>query len=710
MIDVIGIVQRMEGALAEGGKVAVDAANLANKSVNQMAATAVGGLSGLAGGAAEVVRTGDVSQFGPAFRGTMENATARTTLPEAPLLSDTAEGAIDYVLPFMESAGTGAQEMVTNTGKYWEEATGSTTVGGITAALAAVSTDVVEMAGRVSVPKPKTNQIIAGPSQIDSDTIIAAESDRFNGADNKELIKKHGVWQDAEGQWRKWIDSSDAKLKLRSLGKPVAQLNGTTKSLKVGDILDSKNIYAAYPELKDMDVDFVFDSNITMDAGDGSHGIYSRLDNATGDPKITVFVNPNAIKVGGTKTLLHELQHVVQDIEGLRGGTNADYAGQVLKDTGLDKKKETLEAMLEDYYASNDMELSDAEVSNIKTALEYMDKEKLYRSTIGEKESKAAEEIWAAGLTGEEAAQTAAKLTTTGMHTRFGEMYDDKDMAMFLHRTPSLWGRPNVLKYITDDPKLLKEYGDPNNLVNDSNAIIGTHATHHPIGDGGLDVEKAKANAGPASVLGRGLYFNMDKVTAGEFPNAPSTAAESGGWAESYHSMNVKYAGRGEQHTATIEPENPIFVNFDVGAHWGDNMPEGSSSHARYLLSDSAGRIRAAARELYDKGDKRMGAFLSRGKNAKWNIADDNNPRNLGRGVIHNDGYNGPNSVSSSLMKRFGIPDRNAVLDAWEDLLEHMGVDAVVDMGEHQVMVRKQSAIKDQKMVKLEEKQPKGSK
>jgi len=124
-----------------------------------------------------------------------------------------------------------------------------------------------------------------------------------------EEIRKRTGWHidPDDSKWRFEIDDSKSKLKITP-----SHLN-MDKSYKLNELLEHEGLFKAYPELKNVEVypgDFggASQNGLVIDLGKrGSHDA-----------------------VHGT--LLHEVQHVVQDIEGFsRGGSPKQFKGSVLE-------------------------------------------------------------------------------------------------------------------------------------------------------------------------------------------------------------------------------------------------------------------------------------------------------------------------------------------------------------------------------------------
>lgn len=109
--------------------------------------------------------------------------------------------------------------------------------------------------------------------------------------------KMSGIWD--KGQR---FEISDSMMKL----KGDRRVGG---EYKLSDILDHKELYKNYPELKKMKVDF---------SGDNMGGSFSPIDNSISLGGNNVY-NSKATK----ETLTHEIQHYIQNKEGFAQGGNA---------------------------------------------------------------------------------------------------------------------------------------------------------------------------------------------------------------------------------------------------------------------------------------------------------------------------------------------------------------------------------------------------
>lgn len=110
-------------------------------------------------------------------------------------------------------------------------------------------------------------------------------------------------------QTRFQISDENAQFRYDNIEKAAQPIEGGLQ-IKLGDLLDHKDLYSRYPDAKNITVELV-------DAGAGRTGAYS-------PQRDTIQINPNQTD---RTTLLHEIQHALQTREGfMRGGSPDDQA------------------------------------------------------------------------------------------------------------------------------------------------------------------------------------------------------------------------------------------------------------------------------------------------------------------------------------------------------------------------------------------------
>ena len=113
------------------------------------------------------------------------------------------------------------------------------------------------------------------------------------GEDEVKIWQSTGWYKDKDGAWKFEIDDSPAKIKNQNADK-------------LGDLLEHKELFKAYPELKDIKIKKIIDEK-----GENL-GYY--------DPnKKEIAIN----NIGDKSTLMHEVQHAIQEIEGFAKGSGA---------------------------------------------------------------------------------------------------------------------------------------------------------------------------------------------------------------------------------------------------------------------------------------------------------------------------------------------------------------------------------------------------
>ena len=136
------------------------------------------------------------------------------------------------------------------------------------------------------------------------------------GEDEVKIWQSTGWYKDKDGAWKFEIDDSPAKIKNQNADK-------------LGDLLEHKELFKAYPELKDIKIKKIIDEK-----GENL-GYY--------DPnKKEIAIN----NIGDKSTLMHEVQHAIQNIEGFARGGEYDIVWNAAVRT-IEKKYENELAKLE---------------------------------------------------------------------------------------------------------------------------------------------------------------------------------------------------------------------------------------------------------------------------------------------------------------------------------------------------------------------------
>ncbi|MBQ2897615.1 MAG: hypothetical protein IJE46_04770 [Clostridia bacterium] len=187
--------------------------------------------------------------------------------------------------------------------------------------------------------------VFAGEKAKGANLSKLAEAQKLlaEGKTSKEDIwKKTGWMKGKDNKWRFEID--DSKAKLHKLGKfenpdinrfktlerkfifgtiinsELNELNSLKNSLNgvrtnpkyLSEFLEHGNLYENYPELKDVEVEFV-------EMAEGEKGEFNPYNNK-------IRINKELNVKDAKSTLIHEIQHAVQTIEGFESGTDTNPA------------------------------------------------------------------------------------------------------------------------------------------------------------------------------------------------------------------------------------------------------------------------------------------------------------------------------------------------------------------------------------------------
>src|SRR5258708_2980391 len=131
------------------------------------------------------------------------------------------------------------------------------------------------------------------------------------GVDPHEIWDETGFVRGVEGKWRHEIDDSKAVLN-RSWLKLTAETTDKLTTGKLSNVLDHPELYKHYPELKDVKV--IHDPRYP--AGGAEWSPWAK----------TITMSTEAASNPGT--LMHEVQHAIQDIEGFAKGGMPGKAGR----------------------------------------------------------------------------------------------------------------------------------------------------------------------------------------------------------------------------------------------------------------------------------------------------------------------------------------------------------------------------------------------
>lgn len=172
-------------------------------------------------------------------------------------------------------------------------------------------------------PPGKATAAGIGARTADSAALRRAEALEKSGTDNETIRQETGWYRGMDGQWRFEIDDSKIKLRYEASAENGREMipNYTT----LGNLIDAPELFAAYPDMRNMDVVF-------QDLNDGAYGAYNRQFDS-----IDLSRKLKSSQYDLLDTLTHEIQHAVQNREGFTRGTNPTYWNRKLEN-GFDSR------------------------------------------------------------------------------------------------------------------------------------------------------------------------------------------------------------------------------------------------------------------------------------------------------------------------------------------------------------------------------------
>lgn len=196
---------------------------------------------------------------------------------------------------------------------------------------------ILKLANRLDKERGDVRFSFAGQQAATADRhALASAQQRLEAGADAEAVRRGTGWhRGADGKWRFEISDADAMLTAdtsgsegrRSIGQMYpAYAFEDDGGLTVGKMLHHPALFAAYPAIADMPVTMASDI-----LGEGYRGGLSLA-------SATITLNRNLSWREGLSTLLHEIQHGIQNIEGFAtGGSPKTFAdrsadGEMLRD------------------------------------------------------------------------------------------------------------------------------------------------------------------------------------------------------------------------------------------------------------------------------------------------------------------------------------------------------------------------------------------
>ena len=142
---------------------------------------------------------------------------------------------------------------------------------------------------------------------------------KSKGVDNEEIRQQTGWFLGADDKWRFEISDKDAEFIENPKLDRTVEYGSVVWRATLKDILKHDKLYQAYPEIADVEV-------IMTSGGSSLRGV-------TIDDKIGLNTKLLDTPDEAIKTLMHEIQHIIQSIEGFSSGgsTNAEFIKEIKK-------------------------------------------------------------------------------------------------------------------------------------------------------------------------------------------------------------------------------------------------------------------------------------------------------------------------------------------------------------------------------------------
>lgn len=190
--------------------------------------------------------------------------------------------------------------------------------------------DVVKRIAQGTKPgDPRFSFAGARAATADTHALVTAQ-DRLDAGEDPETVRQETGWhRGADGRMRFEISDADALLKADTSGaegrRTIGQMfplgyYGDEVGLTVGRMLHHPALFAAYPAIADIKVKMVYDLR-----GDDVKGSFNPSTN-------TITLNQNASWRDAMSTLLHEIQHGIQGIEGFATGDSPERLAGTMPD------------------------------------------------------------------------------------------------------------------------------------------------------------------------------------------------------------------------------------------------------------------------------------------------------------------------------------------------------------------------------------------
>lgn len=238
----------------------------------------------------------------------------------------------------------------------------------------------------------------AGSKAFDKAMAFTASKLEKKGVSPQEIWKETGTVRGPDGQWRQEISDKEAFIKgnkpfedviMGAYDRGVLETGDQLYKTNVGDVMYHSPLKEAYPELMDIETQM-------MRKGSNARGSLG-TDKASNEQILSV--KKDLLPEEARSTMLHELQHAVQEKEGFGVGGNVDTMAR-LRSTVYDKIAD-LNSQMGSYVKAMDASTDPLEKAALKQQYDAAIEERMklvpfaqlepmdaYRSLIGEAEAR----------------------------------------------------------------------------------------------------------------------------------------------------------------------------------------------------------------------------------------------------------------------------------------------------------------------------------
>lgn len=141
-----------------------------------------------------------------------------------------------------------------------------------------------------------------------------AEDLEVNGYTPGEIYRETGWFRGADGQWRFEIDDSTMRYTPERMAQRLAR-----GEAYLDDVIEHPALFEAYPALREVAVAFA-------PMRKGAQGVFRRRENK-------IYLS-DSLKNEPESTLIHEIQHAIQALEGFANGSSRAYWEQIVEQGG----------------------------------------------------------------------------------------------------------------------------------------------------------------------------------------------------------------------------------------------------------------------------------------------------------------------------------------------------------------------------------------